>query len=136
MSKEEIKVVIERGDDGTYSAYMDNYSYDFHLVGDGKTVEEAKENFMQAVEEMRNYYSEQGRVFPEVEFRFVYDTASFLNYYAYAFTLAGLGRITGINQGQLSHYVTGNRKPSPKTVEKIEKALHAFAKEIEDLTFA
>lgn len=44
MRKEEIKVVIERGDDGTYSAYMDNYSYDFHLVGDGKTVEEAKES--------------------------------------------------------------------------------------------
>ena len=46
MRKEEIKVVIERGDDGTYSAYMDNYSYDFHLVGDGKTVEEAKENLL------------------------------------------------------------------------------------------
>jgi len=44
--------------------------------------------------------------------------------------LAGLGRLTGIAQGQLSHYVTGRRKPSQKTVQKIEKSLHKFAGEL------
>ena len=61
--------------------------------------------------------------------------ASFLNYYAYAFTLAGLARITGVNQGQLSHYVTGHRRPSRSTVEKIENSLHEFADEIGQLKF-
>jgi len=50
-------------------------------------------------------------------------------------SLAGLQRITGVNQGQLSHYVTGHRKPRPKTVEKIEKSLHAFAEEISQVHF-
>ena len=136
MATSTIKVVIERGDDGTYSAYMDDYTYDFGLIGDGDTVAAAKADFLEAAEEMKAYYAESGKEFPDVEFRFVYDTASFLSYYAYAFTLAGLGRITGINQGQLSHYVTGHRKPSQKTVAKIEAALHEFAAEIQDVTFA
>lgn len=135
MERENIKVVIERGNDGTYSCFMDDYDHDFGLVGDGKTVEEAKADFMNAAKEMKEYYKEQGRDFPDVDFNFVYDTASFLNFYAYAFTLAGLGRITGINQGQLSHYVNGVRRPSRKTVQKIQDSLHEFAKEIEKVEF-
>jgi transcriptional regulator with XRE-family HTH domain len=50
-------------------------------------------------------------------------------------SLAGLGRLTGVAQGQLSHYVTGRRKPSPKTVKKIEKSLHEFADEIKQIQF-
>ncbi len=50
-------------------------------------------------------------------------------------SLAGLHRLTGINQGQLSHYVTGHRKPSPKTILKIENSLHNFAKEISQIHF-
>ena len=85
---------------------------------------------------MKAVYTEEGATFPDVEFTFTYDMASFLSYYAYAFTLAGLARITGVNQGQLSHYVTGHRKPSKATVEKIEKALHAFGNEIGQIKFA
>lgn len=51
------------------------------------------------------------------------------------FTLAGLERITGVNQGQLSHYINGVRKPSPKTIQKIESRLHDFAKEIGQVNF-
>lgn len=84
---------------------------------------------------MKKVYDMNGKKFPDVEFNFIYDVASFLNYYAYAFSLAGLARITGVNQGQLSHYVTGRRKPSKTTVEKIEKSLHAFANEIGEIKF-
>jgi transcriptional regulator with XRE-family HTH domain len=43
--------------------------------------------------------------------------------------------LTGVNQGQLSHYVTGRRKPSKRTVHKIEKELHNFASEISKIEF-
>lgn len=85
---------------------------------------------------MKEAYAENNDQFPEVEFEFSYDMASFLNYYAYAFSLAGLARITGVNQGQLSHYVTGHRKPSKATIEKIERSLHDFANEISEVKFA
>ena len=91
---------------------------------------------MKAVGEMQEVYAEEGSKFPDVEFDFIYDMASFLNYYAYAFSLAGLARITGVNQGRLSHYVTGRRRPSKSTVEKIEQSLHDFANEIGQVKFA
>lgn len=136
MTQKRINVVIERGVDGTFSAYIADRDCEFGCIGEGKSVEETKKDFMTAVEEMKEVYLANGKEFPEVEFEFTYDMASFLNYYAYAFSLAGLSRITGVNQGQLSHYVTGRRKPSRTTVEKIEQSLHDFAHEISEIRFA
>ena len=44
--------------------------------------------------------------------------------------LAGLSKLTGINKAQLSQYVCGKRNPSPKTQEKIKKAVTDFAQEL------
>ena len=136
MSSKKINVVIERGIDGSVSAYIAEDNCEFGCIGEGKSVEETKADFMKAVGEMQEVYAEEGSKFPDVEFDFIYDMASFLNYYAYAFSLAGLARITGVNQGQLSHYVTGRRRPSKSTVEKIEQSLHDFANEIGQVKFA
>ena len=136
MSSKKINVVIERGIDGSFSAYIADDNCEFGCIGEGKSVEETKADFMKAVGEMQEVYAEEGSKFPDVEFDFIYDMASFLNYYAYAFSLAGLARITGVNQGQLSHYVTGRRIPSKSTVEKIEQSLHDFANEIGQVKFA
>ena len=136
MSSKKINVVIERGIDGSFSAYIADDNSEFGCIREGKSVEETKADFMKAVGEMQEVYAEEGSKFPDVEFDFIYDMASFLNYYAYAFSLAGLARITGVNQGQLSHYVTGRRRPSKSTVEKIEQSLHDFANEIGQVKFA
>ena len=136
MSSKKINVVIERGIDGSFSAYIADDNCEFGCIGEGKSVEETKADFMKAVGEMQEVYAEEGSKFPDVEFDFIYDMASFLNYYAYAFSLAGLARITGVNQGQLSHYFTGRRRPSKSTVEKIEQSLHDFANEIGQVKFA
>ena len=136
MSSKKINVVIERGIDGSFSAYIADDNCEFGCIGEGKSVEETKADFMKAVGEMQEVYAEEGSKFPDVEFDFIYDMASFLNYYAYASSLAGLARITGVNQGQLSHYVTGRRRPSKSTVEKIEQSLHDFANEIGQVKFA
>lgn len=130
-------VIIERGLDGTYDANLEyNEDITFGLLGQGNTVKECIEDFYNSRDEMATYYKEEGKSFPEdLEFIFKYDVASFLSYYTHAFSLAGLSRITGINQGQLSHYATGHRKPSPKTVEKIENSLHSFAQEISQVKF-
>lgn len=49
-----ILVTVERGEDGTYSCYSETPIGDYALVdGDGKTVQEAKADFLRAVEECR-----------------------------------------------------------------------------------
>ena len=105
-----LKAIIERAGDGNYSVYMDDDDMSYLVTGTGKTAEEA-------------------------EFDYEYDMASFLSYYSKAFSLAGLSRITGINQGQLSHYVTGRRVPSARTKEKMQHSIHKFAEELKEVKF-
>lgn len=129
-------VIIERGADGTYGAYIENNELPFGIIGDGNTVAETIADFQAALNNMREYYEKTGKEFPQgLQFEYKYDTASFLQHYAYAFTLAGLERITGVNQRQLSHYINGIRKPSKATRERIEQRLHAFGNEISAVRF-
>jgi hypothetical protein len=128
--------IIERGNDGTYGVYVESDNLPFGVIGDGKNIPEAVADFYNSVEEMRAYYKDAGKEFPkDLAFEFKYDTASFLQQYAYAFTLAGLERITGINQRQLSHYINGVRRPKEKTIRQIEERLHAFGNEIASVKF-
>ncbi len=126
-----IRVLIERASDGTYSAYMpDENNLPFGLMGDGNTAQEAKDDFLRSHQEMKAYYKEIGKDFPDIQYTFAFDTASFLAYYSKNLSLAGLERITGIAQGQLSHYLTGRRNPSKKTIQKIETSLRQFGDEL------
>ena len=132
-----VKAVIERGSDGTYGIYidLDESRLSYGIIGEGKTVNDAIDDFRNSYDEMREYYKEINKPFQEAEFSFLYDMASFLKFYSVYFSLAGLSRLTGIHQGQLSHYLTGQRSPSKKTVEKIESSLHKFGKEISQVEF-
>lgn len=135
MKKKTVKVKIEKGGDGSYSAYTEMKDLPYGLIGEGKTVKEVLEDFRSAYDDMRIAYEESNEVFPEADFIFYYDAASFLQYYSSAFSLAGLERITGINQKQLGHYISGYRKPSPKTVHKLETGIRNFCKELSALRF-
>lgn len=131
-----VRVFIERGSDGDYSAYMpdeDNLSYG--ITGTGHSIDVTIQDFNCAYEGMKEYYAKVGKQFEEVEFEFSYDIPSFLSYYSDKLSLAGLERITGVSQGQLSHYVNGHRNPSKKTVEKIQTALQQFGKELSNVHF-
>lgn len=130
-----VNAIIERASDGSYSIYSDADDLTYLITGTGKTVAEAKKYFEGGYEDMRRCYQKIGKPFTEVEMVYKYDMASFLSYYASSFTLAGLSRITGINQGQLSHYVTGRSVPTRKTVQKMENAIHAFADDLKSVQF-
>ena len=134
-----LNAVIEKGKDGTFDVHYDveqENPYSFSLLGQGATIEEAIEDFYVSRDEIKEYYQEIGKEFPEnLEFESRYDMASFLDSYSDKISLAGLGRLTGIIPKQLSHYLTRKRNPSPKKVKKIEAALHEFGKEISRVHF-
>ena len=130
------QVIIERGTDGTFDANMEFIdAVPFGLFGQGKTVAETIADFRNSYTEIQAFYAKEGKECPELDFEFKYDVPSFLQYYAYAFTLAGLERITGVNQKQLGHYISGVRKPSEKTIRKIEERIHSFGEEITAVSF-
>ena len=131
----DITAIIERGMDGRYSVYIEDKDYPYGIIGTGASAREAIEDFKAGYEEMRAYVNESGNPFTEAVITYKYDVPSFLQEYAFAFTLAGLERITGINQKQLGHYISGYRRPSPKTVRKIEEGVHSFSQQRSTVRF-
>ena len=133
-----VKAFIERANSGKYSVYSDgdDSRLEYGLIGEGATVEEAKVDFAGCYEDMRKSYKQQGKMFVEANFVFEFDTASFLNYYSKTLSLAGLSRITGLNQQQLSHYATGRKRPRPETVHRIEYSLQNLSKELSQVRFS
>lgn len=129
------KVIIEGNNTDGYSAYIADADAPYGIIGEGRTVEETKEDFRACYEEMRQLYAEEKRDFQELDFEFLYDIPSFLRAWAYALTLSGLSRITGVNQGQLSHYINGTSRPGRRTVEKIQAGISRFAGELAAVKF-
>ncbi|MDD4158361.1 MAG: helix-turn-helix transcriptional regulator [Proteiniphilum sp.] len=134
-----IDVIIETGADKRFEAVIDpdkEYGLSFGLLGEGHSVQECINDFYGSVNEMKEYYVKTGKEFPaDLEFSFKYDTASFLAHYSDMLSLAGLEKITGINQRQLSHYLNGVKKPRQETIQKIETGIHRFANELSQVNF-
>ncbi len=133
-----VKAFIEKGTDGTYGVYvdLDDNTLNYGVHGDGNTIQEAIEDFNLTYEEMKEFHKQDGKKFVEAVFQFCYDIPSFLSYYSQFLSLVGMQKITGVHKAQLSHYLTGHRKPSAKTAEKIAQNIQAFGRELAHLEFA
>jgi len=135
MDRIKVKVFIEKAECG-YSAYIEDSPLEFGCIGEGKTVEDTIKDFLGVYEGMKKSYEQEGHKAADVEFEFYYDTASFLSEYAGVFSLSGLEKLTGVSQAQLGHYLHGRRKPSRKTISKIQNGVNHFAKELTAIKFA
>ena len=135
MKKINVKVVVERGSDNKYSAYMDYYDLDFGLAGFGNTAKDAITDFYKAYEQEKKMSAKEGKAIPELIFDIRYDVSAFLDYFTGILSKSGLETITGINQKQLWHYSSGIRKPRHTTVVQIEKSLHEFADNLKRVRF-
>jgi hypothetical protein len=127
-----VKAFIERGTDGTFGVYVDlnENRLNYGVIGDGNTVKEAIDDFYGCYEDMKKSFEKDNQYFQEASFDFTFDTASFLGFYTNYFSLAGISRLTGIHQGQLSHYVNGTRRPSKRTIQKIDTGIREFANNV------
>lgn len=127
--------IIEKGEMGFDITLKSQEGIPFGLLGQGRTVEEAKEDFMNSYKEMMELMKDKGIDCPELEFEFLFDTASFLTSVSSTFTMAGLSKITGINRKQLGHYVQGTSKPSAKTATRIQESIISYVNEIAAVRF-
>lgn len=129
---EKLIVTIVRGNEN-YGAWIENIP---GIYGQGDTVAEAKKNLQEGLD----LYIKYNKDIPEVlngeyEFEYHFDISSFLETYSKIFSKSALERMTGINQKQLFHYASGLRKPSERTVKKIDDAIHRFAEELNQVHF-
>ena len=67
----------------------------------------------------------------EIEFRL--NIPALMQKYKGVITHAGMERLTGINKRQFQHYAMGLHKPLPLQRRKIQRALHTFGKELQEV---
>jgi len=132
--KKKVRAFIEIGKNLDYDIWTDpDAGISFGLLGQGKTITEAKQDFFLCLEDMKRCYKDINKEFPEVEFEFVYDVQSFLKYSP--FPLSWISVATGINQRQLSHYTTERKKPTRVTLGKIQTAVQNFITDYSQVRF-
>lgn len=68
-----MKAIIEQGEDGTYGIYLEDNKYNLLIIGNGKSINEALEDFYICRDEMKAFYEKEGKVFPKIEFNFQYE---------------------------------------------------------------
>lgn len=102
------------------------------ILGEGKTVADAKADFENNVSDIIKCSKEDGVFEPDnlehVSFVYKYDLPSFLNYFDF-FNLSNLAKRIGINPSLLRHYKQG-QYVSEKQVKKIEEEIHKLGKEL------
>ena len=125
---------IEVGSDGLFAVCTDPNPQHIMIAGFGDSVKEALMDFHEAHAELKEMEENEGKAFPDLDFTFRYDTVSFLKYYSKIISLAGLQRLTGIDRHQLSHYVTGKSKPSPKTIARIQEGVTSLGRELSNVS--
>lgn len=129
-----VNAIIERDRNGNFGVLLEDPHFLFAPTGYGITPQDAIADFFRCYKDMQEELGT--REIPEIDVTFSYDLPSFLAEYRDRLSLKGLQVITGINACQLNHYISGFRKPSTKTVKKIEDAIHAFAKELAEVNLS
>jgi hypothetical protein len=117
---------IERSKTGYYSIYPDKDILNCAPFGYGETLQEAKEDFMLGIEELRQIKFEELGYYPKefddlvVEFRYdlstLFEAFDFLNVSKFA-------QYAGINESKMRQYASGVCDPGVKASRKISDAL-------------
>lgn len=131
--KTKVKVVVEKGTDGSYSCYTDHDFKTFSPAGYGTSVEEAKADFEEAYKEMREIEAEEGRKAPDIEIEWRYDIQSFFNCFAYL-KISKIAEKAGMNASLVRQYASGCAKASEKQYAKLRAAIKEVAKELDEAT--
>jgi hypothetical protein len=122
---------VEKNDNGFYQISCDESWNGYNFGGYGHSVEEAKADFMDSVEEAKEMAAEQGIVNEEeIVVSFKYDLESFFNYFDWI-NVTQLARIAGINESKMRQYKAGLAYASEKTARKLLTTIRRIGAELQ-----
>lgn len=124
--------LIETGPDGGFDIVL--MDLENHVIfGDGDTVQEAKEDLLNSIQEVIASYTEEGEPVPEelcnLELEYKYDIASFFNEFKWI-NISALAKVLGMNKSLLYQYKKGDTYISHEQMKRIEKGVHELGKKL------
>ncbi len=129
-----MEVRIEKQSDGTYIAYNTTGDH-VTLLGTGDTVSEAKKDFRDSYEGVKENYEARVNLMPDEhtdEISSNFDISSLFEYYS-MINVSALGRYLGINPSLMRQYKKGDTYISEAQLEKIEQGIHRLGSELQAL---
>jgi len=122
--------LIEKGKDGTFGIYTPNIKAT--IIGEGKTVAEAKADFENSVRELKEMFI--GEDLPgelkDIEFEYKYDPASVFNEFD-CINVTKFAKRAGIYPSSLRQHARKLTYMSEKQAKKIEYALHKLGQDLQ-----
>ena len=130
---EKIIMIIEKSKD-FFDAYSENCD---GIYAAGERVDAVKADTLEAIRLIKKNLPEERwpkQIKGDYEIEWKFDVPSFLEYYSNFISLAGMERMTGINQKQLSNYLNHRSVPRAKQADRILSGIHRFARELLSIT--
>lgn len=126
-----MEVRIEKKEDGSYIAYSENVP-GLVAIGTGETVSEAKDDFMNSLEELAEDMTEAEKAQKITEPIFHFDLSSLFEYYK-VINVSAFARMFGMNDTLLRQYKKGNTYVSDAQIARIEDNIHKLGVELATL---
>ena len=129
------RVIIEKGKDGSFGLYTPDTKCTT-LIGEGNTVEEAKEDFNICYQEILDYYKEENKPIPEelqnLQFEYEYDVSSMLNEAPFL-NVSATAKYIGINPSLMRQYKRG-QSVSKAQMLKIQNGIREIGRKLASIT--
>lgn len=126
-------MVIEKSKD-FFDAYSENCD---GIYAAGDSIEAVKADTLEAIRLIKKNLPEEQwpqQIKGEFEIEWKLDVQSFLEYYHGFMSLAGMEKMTGINQKQLSNYLNRRATPRRRQTNRMIDGIHRFASELMSIT--
>lgn len=126
-----MEVRIEKQGDGSYIAYNVGVN-GMVAIGTGGSVREAKEDFENSLEEMKEDMTDEEilRIITVPEYHF--DISSLFEYYK-VINISAFAKLLGMNDTLLRQYKKGDTYISERQLKRIEKGIHNLGRELCEL---
>lgn len=131
-----IKAIIEKANDGGYGIYSNDAD---GLWGYGLSEFEAKENFIEVLEEQAKYYQEKKGCLPGwyesgYKIDYYYDMSGFFLSFPFI-NVSEFGKYIGINPSLMRKYKNGLTVAGTKQKELIQRKLQEIVHQMETVKF-
>lgn len=125
-----IIAIVEKGRDEYYSIRSEKKIGRYYFGGFGSSVEAAKADFRESVDESMSEAKDEGIAVPKrIDILFKYDIPSFFNCFDYL-NVSKFAEFAGINESKMRAYKSGSAFPGEQTTKKIMAAINRISREI------
>ena len=130
-----VKAIIEKGEDGLFSIYALEIS---GVYGNGLTEQEAKDDFVEQLEEQAEFYFEKNGSYPEWSNDYTIEYSYSLTGFFLAFPFINVSKFAktvGINPSLMRQYKNGIAFASEKQRQFIQNAFDDVLKRMQTVSF-